>query len=85
MSSILFPKTLKMEQTSGPETLVMHQKTTPGNNPEDFKEHYDHGGSLQLHTVLNKTIRAMHLDPASYKFLHAPPHNNKHQDVPISG
>jgi hypothetical protein len=22
---------------------------TPGNNPEDFKQHYDHGGSLQLH------------------------------------
>jgi hypothetical protein len=21
---------------------------TPGNNPEDFKQHYDHGGSLQL-------------------------------------
>jgi hypothetical protein len=21
----------------------------PGSNPEDFKQHYDHGGSLQLH------------------------------------
>jgi hypothetical protein len=46
---ILFPKTLKMEQTSDPRTLVIHQKVTPGNNPEDIKQHYDHGGSLQLH------------------------------------
>jgi hypothetical protein len=45
----LFPKTLKMGQTSDPETLVIHQKMTPGNNPEYFKQHYDHGGSLQLH------------------------------------
>jgi hypothetical protein len=37
-------------QTSDPERLVIHQKMTPGNNPEDFKQHYDHGGSLQLHT-----------------------------------
>ena len=36
-----------MGQTSDPETLVIHQKMTPGNNPE----HYDHGGSLQLHTI----------------------------------
>jgi hypothetical protein len=30
-----------MGQTSDPETLVMHQKMTPGNrpNPEDFKQH----------------------------------------------
>jgi hypothetical protein len=47
-----FPKTLKMGQTSDPKTLVIHQKTMPGNNPEDFKQHYDHGGSLQLHIVL---------------------------------
>jgi hypothetical protein len=40
-----------MEQASDPETLVMHQKMTTGNNPEDFKQHYDHGGSLQLHNV----------------------------------
>jgi hypothetical protein len=46
---ILFPKTLKMGQTSDPETSVMHQKVTPANNPEDFKQHYDRGGSLQLH------------------------------------
>jgi hypothetical protein len=32
------PKTLKMGQTSGPETLVIHQKLTPGYNPEDFKQ-----------------------------------------------
>jgi hypothetical protein len=25
-----------MGQTSDPETLVIHQKMTPGNNPEDF-------------------------------------------------
>jgi hypothetical protein len=37
--------------TSDPETLVMHQKMTLGNNPEDFKQHYDHGGSLQLHIL----------------------------------
>jgi hypothetical protein len=28
-----------MGQRSDPETLVMHQKMTPGNNPEDFKQH----------------------------------------------
>jgi hypothetical protein len=33
-----FPKTLKMGQRSDPETLVIHQKITPGNNPEDFKQ-----------------------------------------------
>jgi hypothetical protein len=38
-----------MGQTSDPETLVTHQKLTPGNNPKKFKQHYDHGGSLQLH------------------------------------
>jgi hypothetical protein len=48
---ILFlPKTLKMGQTSVPETLVIHQKLMPGYNPKTFKQHYDHGGSLQLHT-----------------------------------
>jgi hypothetical protein len=30
---------MKMGQTSDPETLVIHQKMTPGNNPEDFKPH----------------------------------------------
>jgi hypothetical protein len=43
------PKTLKMGQTSVPETLVIHKKLTPGYNPKTFKQHYDHGGSLQLH------------------------------------
>jgi hypothetical protein len=38
-------------QTCDPETLDIHQETTTGNNPEDFKQHYDHGGSLQLHVV----------------------------------
>jgi hypothetical protein len=38
-----------MGQTSDPETLVIHQKLTPGNNPKNFKQHYNHGGSLQLH------------------------------------
>jgi hypothetical protein len=28
-----------MGQTSDPETLVIHQKITPGKNPEDFKQH----------------------------------------------
>ena len=32
-----FPKTLKMGQTSDPETAI-HPKTMPGNNPEDFKQ-----------------------------------------------
>jgi hypothetical protein len=36
---VLFPKNLKMGQTSDPETLVIHQKMTPGNKPEDFKQH----------------------------------------------
>jgi hypothetical protein len=35
---ILFPKTLKMGQTSDHETLIIHQKMSPGNNPEDFKQ-----------------------------------------------
>jgi hypothetical protein len=38
LHKILFLKTLKMGQTSGPETLVIHQKTTPGKNPEDFMQ-----------------------------------------------
>jgi hypothetical protein len=45
-----------MGQTSDPETLVMHQKMTPGNNTEDFKQHYDHDGSLQLHIQLQETV-----------------------------
>jgi hypothetical protein len=32
------PKTLKMGQKSDPETLVIHQKLTPGNNPKNFKQ-----------------------------------------------
>jgi hypothetical protein len=47
---IILPKTLKMGQTSVPEMLVTHQRLTPGYNPNTFKQHYDHGGSLQLHT-----------------------------------
>jgi hypothetical protein len=27
-----------MGQTSDPETLVIHQKLTPGNNPKNFKQ-----------------------------------------------
>jgi hypothetical protein len=37
-----------MLQTSVPETLVIHIKLSPGYNPKTFKQHYDHGGSLQL-------------------------------------
>jgi hypothetical protein len=44
-----------MGQISAPETLVIHQKLTPGYNPKTFKQHYDHGGSLQLHNT--KQIR----------------------------
>jgi hypothetical protein len=36
-----------MGQTSVPETLVAHQKLTPGYNPKTFMQH-DHGGSLRL-------------------------------------
>jgi hypothetical protein len=39
-----------MGQTIDPETLVKYQKTTLGNNPEDFMQHYDHSGSLQSHS-----------------------------------
>jgi hypothetical protein len=46
---VLLRKTLKMGQTIDTETLVMNRKMTSGNNPENFKQHYDHGGSLQLH------------------------------------
>jgi hypothetical protein len=42
-----------MGQTSDHETLVIHQKMMPGNNPEDFQQHYDDGGSLKLHTRRN--------------------------------
>jgi hypothetical protein len=43
-----------MGQASDPETLVKHQKLTPGNNQNNiFKQHYDHGGSFQLHTVID--------------------------------
>jgi hypothetical protein len=28
-----------MGQRSDPETLVIHQKLTPGNNPKNFKQH----------------------------------------------
>jgi hypothetical protein len=28
-----------MGQTSDAETLVIHQKLTPGNNPKKFKQH----------------------------------------------
>jgi hypothetical protein len=42
---------MKMGQISVPETLVIHQKLTPGYNPKTFKQHYDHGGSLQPQTV----------------------------------
>jgi hypothetical protein len=46
-----------MGQTSDPETLVIHQKMTPGNNPEDFKQHYNHDGRLQLQiTCLSNLI-----------------------------
>ena len=31
--------------------MVMYHKTKPGNNPEDFMHCYDHGGSLQSHTM----------------------------------
>jgi hypothetical protein len=30
-----------MGQTSDPETLVIYQKTTPGKNPEDFKQKFE--------------------------------------------
>jgi hypothetical protein len=30
-----------MGQTSDPKTLVIHQKMTLGNNPEDFKQQWD--------------------------------------------
>jgi hypothetical protein len=32
------PKNLKMGQTSDPETLIVHQKLTPGYNPKTFKQ-----------------------------------------------
>jgi hypothetical protein len=34
------------------QRCLKQKKFTPGNNPEDFKQHYDHGGSLQLHIPL---------------------------------
>jgi hypothetical protein len=38
-----------MGQTSDPKTLVIHKKLTPGNNTKNFKQHYFHSRSLQLH------------------------------------
>jgi hypothetical protein len=32
--------------------VVIHHKTTPGKNPDDFKPRDDHGGSLQSQVVL---------------------------------
>jgi hypothetical protein len=31
--------------------VVARQKLKPGNNPKNVKQHYDHGGSLQLHRL----------------------------------
>jgi hypothetical protein len=45
-----------MGQTSVSETLVAHQKLTPGYNPKLFKQHDDHGGSLQLQTEFVKRL-----------------------------
>jgi hypothetical protein len=55
-----------MGQTSDPEMLVMHQKMTPGNNPEDFKQHYDHGGSLQLQKYSYYLQTNFYEDPSVY-------------------
>ena len=63
---MLFPITLQMGQTSDPETLDIHQKVTPGNNPEDFKQHYDHGESLQLQNKASYTLR--NVDQKSLKY-----------------
>jgi hypothetical protein len=41
-------KILKMGQTSDPETLVIHQKVTPGNNPGNFKQHLLSGSKYVL-------------------------------------
>jgi hypothetical protein len=41
-----------MGRTSVPETLVIHQKLMLGYNPKTFKQHYDRGGSLQLHITV---------------------------------
>jgi phenylpropionate dioxygenase-like ring-hydroxylating dioxygenase large terminal subunit len=35
-----------------PKRWSYTKKLTPGNNPKTFKQHYDHGGSLQLRKVL---------------------------------
>jgi hypothetical protein len=47
----VLPKTLKMGQTSVPETLVIHQKFTPGYNPRTFKQHDK--VYLRHHNLLN--------------------------------
>jgi hypothetical protein len=54
--SLLQGLSLKMGQTSDPETLIIHQKVTPGNNPKYFKQHYDHSGSLQLHKPADNLV-----------------------------
>jgi hypothetical protein len=46
-----------MGQTSDPETLVIHQKLTPDYNPKTFKQHYEHGGSLQLQHSSSLNLR----------------------------
>ena len=41
---------------------VIHQKLMPGNNPRNLKQHYDHGGSLQLHIPQVKHLHSSDLN-----------------------
>jgi hypothetical protein len=42
-----------MGQTSDPETLVIHQTMTPGNNPEDFKQQSNFCIIIESHLLGN--------------------------------
>jgi hypothetical protein len=49
-------KTLKMGQTSSPETLISYQKTTPGKNPEDLIQHITQVKINMPHTMRVHTV-----------------------------
>jgi hypothetical protein len=60
-----------MGRTSDPETLVIHQKLMPGNNPKNFNQHYDHGVSLRLQKVL-LLLNTNHKFASVFITLHSP-------------
>jgi hypothetical protein len=54
-----------MGQTSDPETLVIHQETTPCNNPEDFKQDLNFFNDVfkttDFHMLINDLVVLSHV------------------------